>query len=156
MNRGPGMIIFAAFAASSAAMTDQPTSEMMAPVQKIAHYIATHDNADLSAFASHGVVIVENFPPYVFDGPDAVKQWAKGMRSHVASCRELVHRFGPAQDFSTSGDRVYFSLPTQWTGRCDAKAFVEDGGWSFVLAKQEGEWRVVGYGWSVTKFVSPP
>jgi hypothetical protein len=150
------MIFLAAFAASSAAMGDQPTSEMMAPVQKVADYIATADSSDLSAFASHDVVIVENFPPYVFDGPDAVKQWAKGMRSHTGSCGEFVHRFGPAQDFSTSGDRVYFSLPTHWTWSCDAKAFAEDGGWSFVLVRQKGEWRVVGYGWSVINFDSLP
>jgi hypothetical protein len=124
---------------------------MMEPVEKIARFIANADDGDPSAFASHDVVIVENFAPYVFDGPHAVQRWAEGMRSHVEPLDALAHRFGAAQDFSTSGDRAYFSLPTQWTGRAGTQDFVEDGGWSFVLLKENGVWRVLAYGWAVTK-----
>jgi hypothetical protein len=145
-------ILVAVFAASSIAMADdQPTPEMMEPVEKIARFIANADDGDLSAFASHDVVIVENFAPYVFDGPHAVQRWAEGMRSHVEALGALAHRFSAAQDFSTSGDRAYFSLPTQWTGRAGTQGFIEDGGWSFVLVKENGVWRVLGYGWAVTK-----
>ena len=128
----------------------------MEPVEKIARFIAKTDDKDLSAFASHDVVIVENFAPYVFDGPHAVQRWAEGMRGHVETLGALAHKFGPAHDFSTSGDRAYFSLPTQWTGRAGAQGFVEDGGWSFVLVKENGAWRVLGYGWAVTKMELVP
>jgi len=157
MTRAFWAILTAVFAASSMAIAnDQPTPEMMEPVEKIARFIAKAEDADLSAFASHDVVIVENFAPYVFDGPQAVQRWAEGMRSHVETLGALAHRFGAAQDFSTSGDRVYFSLPTQWTGRAGTQGFVEDGGWSFVLVKENGVWRVLGYGWAVTKIELAP
>ena len=152
MSRALVGILVAAFASSSLAMAgDQPTPEMMEPVEKVARFIANPDDGDLSAFASHDVVIVENFAPYVFDGPDAVQGWAKGMRSHVQTLTGLAHRFSAAQNFSTSGDRAYFSLPTQWTGRAGTQGFIEDGGWSFVLVKENGAWRVLGYGWAVTR-----
>ena len=152
MNRTFFEVLAAVLAVSSTAMAaDQPTREMMEPVEKIARFIAKPDDGDLSAFASQDVVIVENFAPYVFDGPHAVQRWAEGMRSHVETLSGLAHRFGAAQDFSTSGNRAYFSLPTQWTGRAGSKSFVEDGGWSFVLVQEKGGWRVLGYGWAVTK-----
>jgi hypothetical protein len=149
--------LVAAFAASSVAMAgDQPTPEMMEPVEKIARFIAKPDDGELSAFASKDVVIVENFAPYVFDGPRAVQRWAEGMRGHVEGLGALAHKFGAAHDFSTSGDRAYFSLPTQWTGRAGTQGFIEDGGWSFVLLKEKDAWRVLGYGWAVTKMELVP
>jgi hypothetical protein len=147
------------FAACSLAMADTqstsmtPPATMMAPVEKIAHFIATGDDADLSAFADRGVVIVENFAPYLFEGPGAVQRWANGMRIHTAATDALQHSFGPAIDFSTDGDRAYFSLPTHWTGRAGSTPFSEDGGWSFVLVRQKSEWRVLSYGWAVTRMV---
>jgi hypothetical protein len=157
MTRALGEVLVAVFAASSIAMAgDQPTPEMMEPVEKIARFIAKPDDGHLSAFASQDVVIVENFAPYLFDGPQAVHRWAEGMRSHVETLQGLAHRFGAAQDFSTSGERAYFSLPTQWTGRAGAQGFVEDGGWSFVLVKENGAWRVLGYGWAVTRMERVP
>ena len=157
MTRAFSRVLVAVFAISSIAMADdQPTPEMMVPVEKIARFIAKPDDADLSAFASHDVVIVENFAPYVFDGPNAVQGWAKGMRSHVETLSGLAHRFSAALNFSTSGDRAYFSVPTQWTGRAGTQAFVEDGGWSFVLVKENGAWRVLGYGWAVTRIELVP
>lgn len=135
---------------------DQPTPEMMEPVEKIARFIAKPDDGHLSAFASRDVVIVENFAPYVFDGPQAVQRWAEGMRGHVETLGALEHKFSAAQNFSTTGDRAYFSLPTRWTGRAGAQRFVEDGGWSFVLVKENGGWRVLGYGWAVTNIELVP
>jgi hypothetical protein len=148
-------LAFAAlFAACSPAMADeQPTAEMMAPVEKIAHFIAAGDAADLSAFADKGVVIVENFAPYLFEGPKAVSHWATKMRAHTAQLSNLKHSFGPAQDFGVSGALAYFSLPTHWDGISNGRSFGEDGGWAFVLTRQGREWRVLSYGWAVTRLV---
>jgi hypothetical protein len=127
-----------------------PDAEMLDLVAKIARFIATQDDAMLRAFAKNGVVILENFAPHLFSGPDAVAQWAKGMREHAATLANLRHSFGPAQDFATDGARAFFSLPTHWQGTSNGRPFREDGGWSFLLVKEEGQWRVQSYGWAVT------
>src|SRR5690349_14988058 len=113
MMRVFALVLAAVFGACSPAMAD-PTTEMMAPVEKIAHFVATGDEDDLSAFADNGVVIVENFAPHLFEGRNAVSRWAKEMRAHSAQLSDLKHSFGPAQDFSVSGERAFFSLPTHW------------------------------------------
>jgi hypothetical protein len=146
------LALLGALCAFSPAMADnKPTPEMMAPVEQVAHFIATGDDADLFAFASKGVVIVENFAPYLFEGRSAVQRWADGMKTHTSATEALAYTFGPPQDFTIDGDRAYFSLPTRWTGKAGPQDFVEDGGWSFVLVKEKGRWRVLSYGWSVTQ-----
>ena len=134
-------------------MSDGPNSAMLEPVEKIARFIATGDEACLSAFAARDVVILENFAPHLFVGPDAVARWAEGMREHARTLAGLTHSFGPAQDFTRAGEYVFFSLPTHWQGTTKGRPFHEDGGWSFLLVKEEGGWRVKSYGWAVTRLV---
>lgn len=132
-------------------MDDQPDASMIAAAGRVAAIIESGGLASpKDAFADRDVTIIENFPPYVFEGAGAVERWSDRMRAHLAGVTGLVHAFGPAQDFSRSGDDVYFSLPTTWRGVARGRPFVEHGGWAFVLTRQRGEWRVRGYGWAVT------
>jgi len=137
--------------ASPARAADQPDAAMLASAGRVAAFIETGGTAPLAgAFADHDVTIIENFPPYVFEGADAVARWSAQMRTHLSGVSSLRHRFGRAYDFSRTGDEAYFSLPTTWRGLDHGKTFTEHGGWAFVLTRQAGAWRVRSYGWSVT------
>ncbi|HTT97359.1 MAG TPA: hypothetical protein VMF58_04880 [Rhizomicrobium sp.] len=125
---------------------------MMKPVHGVAAFMATLDDAHLEKIFADDVVIVENFAPYVFRGPDAVTRWRAGFRDHAATLADLRVEFGEPQDFSRDGDRAYFVLPTTWTGRTRGKAFEEHGGWAFVLVEDGSAWRVASYAWAVTAF----
>jgi hypothetical protein len=134
------------------AVSDQPDPPMLAPVERLAAYIAAGgEGSAAEIFATGDVTIIENFAPYRFSGPDAVRAWTSGMRAHLAGLSELRHRFGQPHNFSRSGDQAFFSLPTHWSGRVHGKAFTETGGWCFVLARQDGAWRIRDYGWAVTE-----
>ncbi len=129
------------------------TEKMQVPVQALVQFMATGDETDLrDAFASDGLVIVENFAPFVFQGPGAFERWRDGFRQHATAgdLTELQHSFGPAQDVSLDDDTAYFVLPTTWTGRAHGRPFSEDGGWAFVLVRDQGRWRIRGYAWAVT------
>lgn len=130
---------------------------MILAVERLATFMETLDGSQLAnIFASSDVTIIENFAPHVFKGPDAARDWAERMRHHVGDIVDLHHAFGPAHDFgrdlSHDGDRVFFTLKTTWTGLSGGVRFQEEGGWSFVLVGEEGEWRVQAYGWAVTDF----
>jgi len=145
-----------AVAASSLAMADaQPDASMLAPIEKVVRFMETGDATGLSGFADRDVVIIENFPPFLFDGNDAVSRWAAEMRAHLADVTGLEHTFGTVQNFSVDGDLVFLSLPTNWKGIANGRRFDEDGGWAFVLVKERGEWRVRNYGWAVTRLSLP-
>lgn len=140
----------------AARAADGPDPEMLALAERVARFIETLDAADINGvFADHDVAIIENFAPYRFDGPRAVDDWAAGMRSHREATADLHHSFGLPQDYSRSGDRAFFALPTTWTGTFRGTAFVETGGWAFVLTKQPAGWRVQSYGWAVTGISTP-
>jgi len=135
--------------------SEKPDADMMAVAERVAAFIATGDRTPPARlFAAQDVTIVENFPPFVFEGPGAVETWAKQLRVHLEGITALRHIFSDAFDFSRSGDEVYFSLPTTWRGLNRGKPFSERGGWAFVLTREEGEWRVLAYSWAVIESTS--
>jgi hypothetical protein len=132
-------------------MTEKLDRSMMEAVARLVRFMVTCAEADLvGVFADSNVVIVENFAPYVFHGQSAVRNWAAGFRAHATNLADLKPSFGTPQDFSSDGERVYFALPTHWTGLSHGRRFAEDGGWSFILVRDGDEWRVQAYGWAVT------
>jgi hypothetical protein len=140
----------------------QPSAAMMAVVTQLATFMSRLPSTEhATVFAKHGVCIVENFAPFMFCGANAVAQWEAGFRAHASDLTAFTAAFGSAYDFSTSGDRAYFSLPTTWTGLASGKHFEEHGAWAFVLQKhhsgsQDAGWRILGYGWGVSAYTESP
>jgi hypothetical protein len=130
---------------------------MMDPVERLAEFIASGGaGSPEEAFAGSDVTILENFAPYLFAGDAAVETWALGMKAHLSGVTALRHRFSQPHNFSRSGDQVFLSLPTEWSGLIDGTAFTESGGWCFVLTKEGHEWRIRNYGWAVTEISVAP
>ena len=135
----------------SSARTDAPEAAMMATATTLASYMAHTQSAVLPpVFVDNGLVIVEDFAPYVFAGKDAAAQWDAGFRQHAIPLKDLKFSFGPAHDFERTGDRAFFVLPTTWRGVYKDRRFEEHGAWSFVLTNTTGQWRILAYGWGAT------
>src|SRR5271156_6289728 len=134
-------VLIGFIAAGSALAETQPTAAMMEPVQGLATFMSTLRRGEQpTVFARRGLCIVEDFAPFMFCGLQAAANWSAGFRAHVAEgeLKNLAATFGEAQDFKQAGRRVYFALPTTWTGLTRGKRFEEHGVWSFVL-EQENE-----------------
>jgi hypothetical protein len=129
-----------------------PDAAMLAPVHALARFMASGDARHLDGVFCADLAIVENFPPFLFQGPGAAERWRDGFRAHALrnGLAELEASFGPAQDFRQEGELAYFALPTRWTGASSGARFDETGGWAFVLAREAGAWRIRAYGWAVT------
>jgi hypothetical protein len=145
-------MVFLLGAAAIVHADEQPSAAMMEPVRELVDFMsALPRGKHASMFSSEGVFIVENFAPFLFSGPHAVLAWEAGFRAHSAEGQlsGLAARFDKAHDFTKSGNRVYFSLPTTWSGRTHGRSFEEHGAWAFVLERDRAAWRIVGYGWGV-------
>ena len=152
-------ILVGLLAVAAARAAEQPTAAMMEPVHGLVTFMSTLRRGEQpTVFARRGLCIIENFAPFLFCGPQASANWAAGFRAHCAEdgLSGLVAAFGEARDFSKSGDRVYFSLPTTWTGLAHSRHFEEHGAWSFVLEEEAAGWRIVGYSWGVTAHSEAP
>ena len=136
-----------------AAAEPAPDAAMMAPVEALVAFM-TRLPADQhpTMFVARELTIVENFPPYLFRGPAAARLWEQGFRRHATEddYTGLAVSFGPARDFSVTGDRAYFCLPTTWTGRSHGQPFEEHGAWAFIVQRGPQGWRILAYGWGVT------
>ena len=132
--------------------TETLPPELLEPIEKVARFIETADRAYLAAFAQSGVVIIENFPPHLFEGADAVERWSQTIsRWHQPpSTLVLKHRFGAPQDLRVQDGTAFVSLPTHWTITEDDEVIEEDGGWAFTLTQEPDGWKVRAYGWAVT------
>jgi len=129
-----------------------PDDSMMRVPHALAGFIATREDFHLEGvFSDTGVTIIENFSPYLFDGPDAVARWKEGMRAHAKGLENLRPTFGDPQDFSVEGPKAFFTLPTVWRGIVHGTPFYEEGGWAFLLLREEERWRLRSYGWAVTR-----
>ncbi len=126
-----------------------PDAEMMALASRLERFIATTNDAELDGLFARDVTIIENFAPHIFVGPDAVATWREKMRRHVQHLGDLAFTFGPAHNFAVTGERAYFDLPITWIGRLHGRPFEELGGSAFVLQREDGNWRIAGYAWSV-------
>jgi hypothetical protein len=83
-------------------------------------------------FCNKGVAILENFPPHLFEGEEAVKRWSENILSWHKAPSDLVlkHRFDSVQDLRIGEDQAFLSLSTNWTILEDGDSFEESGGWA--------------------------
>ena len=128
---------------------NEPDEAMLAPVRRLARFMATLDDSNLVDVFADDLTIVENFAPYLFRGDGAAEAWRAGFVDHSLTLRDLVASFDAAQDFNRDGKTAYFVLPTTWTGKSHGRPFIEKGGWSFILTLGTGDWRIAAYAWSV-------
>lgn len=152
-------VLMVLFTAASVKAAEQPNAAMMEPVHGLVSFMSTLRRGEQpTVFARRGLCIVENFAPFLFCGSQAAANWSAGFRAHAAEgdLKNLAANFGEAHDFKQSGKRVYFSLPTTWTGLTHGNRFEERGAWSFVLQQEGTGWRIVGYGWGVTAYSETP
>ena len=135
-----------------------PSAAMLAPIDGIVSFMTRlPPGVHPDVFVGQGLTIVENFPPYLFRGPTAASAWEQGFRRHATDddYTQLAVQFGPARDFSVTGDRAYFCLPTTWTGLTHGKPFEEHGAWAFVVQRGAKGWRILAYGWGETAHAEP-
>ena len=126
--------------------------EMILAARKIVLFMETRDAGSLSDIFAPTVVIMDSFFPYIFEGQDAVDNWAKGFTSHAKNLTELRHSFGDPQEFTFKGNKAFISIPVTWEGKADGVPFYETGGMALVFINIDGCWKIQNYAWAATSF----
>jgi hypothetical protein len=127
--------------------------DMTEPVLALARFMARGEEEGLAdSFVAERLVIIENFPPFLFIGPDAFERWREGFIDHAEVLELAGLRFdiGQPQELGRKGERAFFTLPVRWRGTTLGEPFDERGAWTFVLEREDARWRILSYAWGVT------
>ena len=108
----------------------------MAPIERIARFMETLDYQFLDdAFAGGDVVLIENFPPYVFKGGDAVARWAKGFAEHAKNISGPPTFFRRPARFSL-GRRARVPFPAYDLARHNRRKLIHRNRWLGLCARE--------------------
>ena len=105
---------------------------------------------DIDAFfKAHqpGALIVDEFTPYVWGGPNSAQRWA----SDYSKDSEAKGISGGRVDYarpiqaSTNGTSAYIVLPTTYRFTQRAKKMAAKGSMTFVMTRVSAEWKIMSW-----------
>lgn len=150
-----GAIIAVSSLRPVAAQTKEPSSAMMAPVY--AAVIGETGAVEMltNAYTSDPT-IVDEFAPYEWSGPNAVRQYASDLHAWLrAGNLKSVHvTFDAVRFWDTKGDRAWITMPATFSFTINGKLGSESGTYAFVLVRINGAWKAKSSSWATTSFAS--
>jgi hypothetical protein len=139
---------FALFTSGGAVAAD---AQLMAPIQQ---FIDSFNKGDVKAAeAAHdsaAMSIIDEVPPYVWQGPGAFKAWAAALE---ADAKRRGHtdqsvKLGESSREEVTGDRAYVVVPATFTFKEKGAAMAEQAQMAFALARGASGWKISGWSWT--------
>jgi len=154
------VLIFAVFVVATLAMMvlparaeeKGPPSQVMAVLQTDLHGFNTNNFALSNSQYASDVVIIDEFPPYRWEGPGAnARYWAdfrKLSKAIKLTCYHLSYQ--KPSYWEIADGRAYIVAPAVFTGVADGKPFTEMGVETLLLVKVDGAWKMQGWAYGKT------
>ena len=127
-------------------------SEMMAVIQTDFQGFNTNDFALSNSQYVSDVVIIDETPPYRWEGPGANTRYWADFRKFAKTIKLTSYHLSfqkPAYWEETNG-RAYVVLPTIFTGVAGGKPFTETGVETYLLIKVGATWKTQGWAYGKT------
>jgi hypothetical protein len=143
-----GTIAFLGISAAAGAAT--PEAQLMAPIRLLNDSFNKGDMKTApSTLSSSGVTIIDEIPPYVWEGPTAFDSWLKayGAFEQAEGITDDMYTMGKPTRVVASGDRGYVALPVVYTFSQKGMAMREAAHMVFTLRKETGGWLITGFTW---------
>jgi ketosteroid isomerase-like protein len=146
-----GMALASCCAGPSFASDD---SDVMSVVKA---YLADMNNGDVPNFTklcAPQVIILDDFPPHVWQGANACTEWLNALVAYDAKTGVAPEALtmGAPRRLSVNGDHAYVVLPAGYRYKLNGKPVDEtDSVWTIALQKMADGWRVTGWAWSQGK-----
>lgn len=97
------------------------------------------------------LTVVDNTPPYLFQGPDAVADWIKAYRDRqpkgTEDSKTSLHFLNP-ETVEITGARAYVAIPADWQVELHGKTDVSHGIITAVLRRAGKHWRIATWVWT--------
>jgi len=127
------------------------------------------DQADIKALISHqqgamnrgdfpaikadyiqNILIIDEFPPFYWQGPNALETWYSDTSKDeaAAAITGSVLKLGAFRRLDIDGDRAYAVVPATWVSKRGGKPQHERAMWTVALQKTGQGWRIAGWTWA--------
>jgi len=133
-------------------------ADVTAPIHQFIDSFNKGDaNSAFATYASGDIMIVDEFAPFSWSGPNAPRAWAADLEKEMKGegSTEGQVKYGAPTRTEIMGDRAYVILPTSFVYRLKSKPMVEKGQMTFVLSSQGGDWKIAAWTWTGEKAHSP-
>ena len=137
-------------AATAAENTEQEKRQVLAVLQSVADEWNKTQVAPTSQFQAD-LTIVDNTPPFLFQGPEAAQNWLKAYRADQppATARARISaRFLEPRTVEIEGARAYIAVPEEWTVILDGRSEVTHGVVTATLNRSSQGWRIATWTWT--------
>ncbi len=139
-------IVFSAL--MSAAASDK--ADVVAVVQKWTDSFNSSDLEASRAVCAPDAVVRDDFPPHVWQGPDACGQWFKGYVAMAAKSSVTAGKIvvGVPSHLDVESSSAYLVAPVTLSFNRGSKPVKEKGVVTMALHKGDAGWRITGWAWA--------
>jgi ketosteroid isomerase-like protein len=131
-----------------------PTTQKADVVSAVNQFFSNLSDKTLDkaiAVCDSPVAILDEFPPHVWYGPSACKDWWQAYKAYNAhsGIKSEAATLGDPWSVDISGDRAYFVAPSTYTYMQNGKTIKEAHAvFTVALRRSETGWRITSWTWS--------
>jgi ketosteroid isomerase-like protein len=143
------ILVLAGLLAAAPALADDK-GDALAAAKAYADAFNKADAAAEAALCTGQAVIIDDFPPHIWQGATACADWAAALAAAAkeAGYTDLHVTTAKPKALLATADRAYAVLPALYTYRNHGKPVKEPGLWTFALQKLGAGWRIAGWSWA--------
>ena len=131
-----------------------PEAELLAPIHQFIDSFNKGDSAAAEAAnVSTGVIIIDDVPPHLWQGPGAFKAWAKDLDTHDknAGMTDQQVTLGKVSLTESTGDNAYVAIAAVYSYKQKGVAMSEPAHMTFALHKGTGGWKIAAWSYAGSK-----
>jgi hypothetical protein len=128
-----------------------PEAELMAPIHQFIISFNKGDSAAAEAAnLSTGVVIIDEVPPYFWQGPGAFKAWSKDLDAHDrnAGMTDQQVTLSKVRLIESTADTGYVAMDAIYWYKQKGVLTREPAHMTFALRKDTAGWKIAAWTWT--------
>jgi ketosteroid isomerase-like protein len=123
---------------------------VMATIQGFVAAFNAGDSKAVLATCATPAVIIDDFPPHVWQGPTACADWVSAYANDAKKngITDGLVKLGKPWHVVVTGDRAYAVIPATYTYKLRGKPVTESGSIITLSLEKLASWQITGWAWA--------
>jgi ketosteroid isomerase-like protein len=144
------LVCFVVVGSGATAQAQTPDPQIVVPINKFLDAFNKGDMAGAAATHANDVVIVDEVPPFVWRGPQALQNWGTALQADSKTngmSEEKVTLKAPTR-IESLGTDAYVIVPATFSFKQKGAMMRESAQMTFTLKKEASGWLITGWTWT--------